>query len=147
MVILQAAKKTFPVLHQSDGRSLQGVLEPSIFSSKPHVLASSLSAGQLSLSGSAGCCLFLTWADLRLSCLLHLKAESTGCGQKHLEIKRGPLLLSRGRRCVPLEDGSPVSRWVLNLSQYSYPFVGLRRQSKSLVANHENERGECFIYP
>lgn len=92
--ITQMAKNTYPLLHPGHGRSLRGVLEPSLFSSRLHVPACVLSAGQLSLSGSACCCFFLTWACLTPSCWLRLKAESTRSSQKRLETRRGSLVLS-----------------------------------------------------
>lgn len=78
-VVTQMANQTHVVLHQSDGRSLQGVAEVSIFSSKLQVLVSALQAGQLSLSGRLCCCFLLTW--------VYLKAESTRPHQKQLKIR------------------------------------------------------------
>lgn len=84
-VIIQMADRCFPVLLQSDGRSLQGVLELSVFSSKLPVLVSILQGGQLSLSGSVCCCFFLTWVFSTLSCSLHLKTRVRSLSPEVLE--------------------------------------------------------------
>lgn len=92
-VITQMAKNTYPLLNPRRGRSLQGVLEPSLFSSRLHVPVCVLSAGQLSL----GECVLLFLPDVGLLdtvVLARSKAESTRSSQKHLETRRGSLLLS-----------------------------------------------------
>lgn len=86
-VSIQMANRCYPVLLQSDGRSLRGVLELSVFSSKLPVLVSILQAGQLSLSESVCCRFFLPWVFSTLSCSLHLKTESIRSHQKCLKIK------------------------------------------------------------
>lgn len=76
--------------NQSVERSLQGVLELSLFSSQLHVLVCMLQAGQLSLSGSV----FLLEVSLcDAVTLLYLKVKSTYLSQKHLTTKRQSLPL------------------------------------------------------
>lgn len=134
---LSDGRKNLPSLHQHDGRSSQGVLELSIFSSKLHILVTLLQTGQLSLSGSACYCFFLTWVYLTLSCLLRLKAESTRPNQKNWRITCRSLWLLYEEGAFCRKTGHQFGRVsgliAHDLSRYSCPFKVLHKQNGSRI--------------
>lgn len=122
--LIQMANETRPVHRQSAGRSSQGVSELSKCSSTRASL-SPLCKGPAVSSGSACCCLLLTWVYLTLSCPLPVETRST---RPNMKIKCEFLLLLAEEAAFGWEMGPRFSG-----TSGSRPMVweGLHRQLRA----------------